>query len=303
MELFRTAADPEGRTILLGIGGDLVWLVVAATAVLVLAHLVWVRALRAMENGRGVRGGPDSSTASTPAGVPRRVLRHTATARGLHWTMSLTTLALLITGFAPASGLAASWTTVHWCAGLGLVLAVAWHVIHALGWQDFWSMWIGHRDVHDGMIALRHALSASWFPATAGKLSKYRWTQKLHHNLVAMTATVAMATGSLMLARIDTPWWSGRPSLLHPAAWGWVRLAHGLAGVGLVGLIGVHAYLALRPERRWLTWSMVRGWIPRERYLANHDPRRWPPRPASPPPPPSGSALSDAGPRASRGDV
>jgi formate dehydrogenase subunit gamma len=263
MELLRTAVDAEGRTILLGIGADLVWLVIAVSAFLAAVHLIWARRRRATEIGRGIRGGPDLALPSAPAGIPRRILRHTATARGFHWAMSLTTLVLLVTGFAPAMGLPVSWTMVHWSAGLALFLIVAWHVIHALGWQDFGSMWIGHLDVRDGMLALRHPLSLR--ARFSRPIGKYTWTHKLHHNLVATTAAVAMATGSLMMVRIDTPLWSGHSSLLGPVTWGWIYLAHGLAGVGLIGLVAAHVYFALRPDKRWMTWSMVRGWITQER--------------------------------------
>jgi hypothetical protein len=37
-----------------------------------------------------------------------------------------------------------------------------------------------------------------------------------------------------------------------------------------------HVYFAIRSEKRWLTRSMIVGWIPRQRYLAHYDPARWP---------------------------
>jgi cytochrome b subunit of formate dehydrogenase len=51
---------------------------------------------------------------------------------------------------------------------------------------------------------------------------------------------------------------------------------HGLAGVGFVGLVMTHIYMAVRPEKIFITKSMFFGWMSREHYLEHHDPRRWP---------------------------
>ena len=37
-----------------------------------------------------------------------------------------------------------------------------------------------------------------------------------------------------------------------------------------------HVYFAIRPEKRWQTRSMIKGWITREEYLQHHDPSLWP---------------------------
>jgi formate dehydrogenase subunit gamma len=45
--------------------------------------------------------------------------------------------------------------------------------------------------------------------------------------------------------------------------------------VGFVGLIIAHIYFALRPEKLWITKSMIFGYITRRQYLEHHDPDRW----------------------------
>jgi len=50
---------------------------------------------------------------------------------------------------------------------------------------------------------------------------------------------------------------------------------HGLAGVGLIALIMVHVYFGLRPEKLPITKSMIFGWMSRDFYLKEHDPKRW----------------------------
>jgi cytochrome b subunit of formate dehydrogenase len=286
MELLRTATNPWGQKILVGIGWDLVWLAVIASAAFVVAHLVWMRLQRRRREAEAPASVP------TAAGLPQRLLRHTMTARVFHWSMSVAMFGLLITAFVPVLGLKFPWVTLHWSAGLVLFLAIAWHIIHVLGWQDFWSMWISGRDVHEGMVELRHAVSAK-APA-APRAGKYPVDHKLYHHLAALVTVVAIATGLLMMVRIDTPLWPRNPYLLADSTWGWVYLAHGLSGVSLIGLVTAHVYFAFRPEKRWITWSMVRGWVTPERYLAHHDPQRWQPQGVGPTSPPAGGALADA---------
>jgi hypothetical protein len=38
----------------------------------------------------------------------------------------------------------------------------------------------------------------------------------------------------------------------------------------------VHIYMAIRPEKFFITKSMIFGWMSREKYLEHHDPSRWP---------------------------
>ena len=45
--------------------------------------------------------------------------------------------------------------------------------------------------------------------------------------------------------------------------------------VGFVGLVIAHIYFALRPEKLWITKSMIFGTITRREYLEYHDPDRW----------------------------
>jgi thiosulfate reductase cytochrome b subunit len=87
-----------------------------------------------------------------------------------------------------------------------------------------------------------------------------------------------IATGLLMMYRIDTPLFSRDPYMFAEQTWGWVYVIHGLSAVALVTLVIAHVYFAVLPEKRWLTWSMIYGWISREKYLEHHNPRRWPAR-------------------------
>src|SRR4029450_7211764 len=63
--------------------------------------------------------------------------------------------------------------------------------------------------------------------------------------------------------------------VLGDSTWGFTYVAHGVAGVALVGLVIAHVYFAVRPEKWWITKSMILGWVSRRNYLEHHDPARW----------------------------
>ena len=48
---------------------------------------------------------------------------------------------------------------------------------------------------------------------------------------------------------------------MSDATWGFTYVLHGLAGVGLVGLVIAHVYFAVRPDKWWITKGMIFGWI------------------------------------------
>ena len=78
-----------------------------------------------------------------------------------------------------------------------------------------------------------------------------------------------------MLFRVRTIFFPRNPYLFSDMTWGLMYVLHGLAGVGLIGLIIVHIYMAIRPEKLAITKSMVVGSMSREFYLKEHDPHRW----------------------------
>ena len=49
--------------------------------------------------------------------------------------------------------------------------------------------------------------------------------------------------------------------MFSDAVWGWIYVIHGVCGIGLIFLVIAHVYFAIRPEKRWMTWSMINGWI------------------------------------------
>ena len=265
MDVFRTAANPWGQEVLVGIAWDLMWLAIIASALFVVGHAVWIAA-KGRTEAVPVPG-------QAPAGVPEKVKRHSLSARAFHWLMSLAMFGLLVTAFVPVLGIQFAWVTLHWIAGVILVVAILYHIVHATVFQDFWAMWVTPRDLGPGMEELKHSLGAGSGPPP--KAGKYPFDHQLFHHLAAATSGGAILTGLLMMVRVDTPFWTRNPYLLGDGTWGIVYVLHGLSGVALIGLIAAHIYFAIRPEKRWITWSMFRGWIHRDHYLAHHDPAKW----------------------------
>ena len=284
MQIFRRAANPWGQEVLLGIAWDLVWVAILAGVLFLIVHAFLAA------RGRRAAGG---TAAGAIAGGSDRLVRHPAGARLFHWTMAAAMLVLLATAFVPVMGLQFDWVAIHWIAGLALIATIVWHIVHALFWQNLRNVWIAAEDVRNGMQELSHFVGGGTAPAS--KPGKYPVAQKLFHHVATVAALAAVVTGLLMMVRIDTPLFRQNQYLLEDATWGWVYVLHGLGGVLLITLVIAHVYFAIRPEKRWLTRSMFKGWITREEYLAHHDPQRWQAEAAAPEPDANARPVASAG--------
>jgi formate dehydrogenase subunit gamma len=203
-----------------------------------------------------------------------RVLRHHLADRLYHWTMAATLLVCLFTAFLPILGWKFEWVMAHWIAGIVLTAAILFHIVRAVLWQDFWAMVFGPRDLRSSWRFVARALGGRGPPPQLA--AKYPPLQKLYHMVVAAVVLAIVATGLLMLSKIDTPFWRRNPYWLADAQWGMIYTIHGLCGMAMITLIMAHVYFAVRPEKLWMTRSMFHGWISREDYLRHHDPQRWP---------------------------
>lgn len=268
MEWFRRERNPWGQEILIGLSWDLIWVAVAAGALLIVAHaLLYYWRWRGPETGAG-------TISETPLKqLPEKILRHSGASRLFHWVMAVSVLALLFTAFLPIWGIKFPWVTAHWIAGLVLTAAIVFHVIHASFWKGLSLMWISSQDLSDGWLAIKQVLGSA---APPGKPGKNPLENKLFHHVVASATLATIITGLIMMAKVDTSWWNRNPYILSDYTWGIIYVAHGAASVALITLIMAHLYFAVRPEKRWITLSMLRGWISRERYLEHYSQGRWP---------------------------
>ena len=197
-------------------------------------------------------------TMPTDGGKGARRLRHALADRLFHWLSAVCVLVLLGTSLLPILGVEFAWVTIHWVTGLALAALVLAHIVRAVFWQDLGSMWIGWRDLARAWRQLRRILAGSSAQKIEGK---YSLAQRAIHLAFSIVVSTAIATGCLMLVKIDTPWWRRDPYWLSDRSWGVVYVLHDLASLCLVTMILVHIYFALRPEKLYLTRSMLLGWI------------------------------------------
>jgi thiosulfate reductase cytochrome b subunit len=170
-------------------------------------------------------------------------------------------------------GVQFAWVEWHWIAGIVLTISVIYHIIHASFWLDFWSIWPDQQDRVDARNRVKLALGQS--APEPKKFAKYPLENKLYHLVVMLAGLTAIGTGVFMMKRVRTPFFTRNPYLFSDMTWGWMYVLHGLAGVGFVALVTVHIYFAIRPEKLFITKSMIFGSISREKYLEHHDPQRW----------------------------
>ncbi len=268
MDFFQWGQNPWGQEILIRISWSLFWASAIGGLLFVVIHLLyrwfWVPKQASA---------PTETDDQNADGIPERVVRHGLASRLFHWVMAASVFVLLATGFLPVIGIQFSWVTIHWIAGVVLFLAVVFHIIHASFWQDLGSIWISAREIRGGLQ--RAGQIARRQKPTPEKAGKYPLANKIYHHITLLASLAVIGTGLLMMVRVEIPFWTRNPYLLTDQTWGLIYVLHGLSAVALVGLIMAHVYFAVIPEKRWITFSMIYGWIARRQYLEHHDPDKW----------------------------
>tara|TARA_B100000749_G_C18346969_1_gene431543 strand:+ start:74 stop:976 length:903 start_codon:yes stop_codon:yes gene_type:complete len=290
MELFQVGTDPWGQEILIRLSWGLLTLAFWAGVAFVIFHAVYAVVWKPKVE-------TEASGASTAASskIPAQIVRHTGAARIFHWVMAASMLVLLATGFLPIIGLQFSWLDIHWISGLILILCILYHIVHASFFLDFWSIWILPGDLKEAVERTKRQFGQK---ADVGKHGKYPLDHKLYHLAVSVFGVMVSVTGLLMMMRVDNPIVPLNDAYYSDATWGLVYVLHGLSSVLFVTLTITHIYFAVRPEKLWMTKSMIWGSVSREDYLSHHDPKRWdviPPKPTAKPrakPRPKGPAVA-----------
>jgi cytochrome b subunit of formate dehydrogenase len=170
------------------------------------------------------------------------------------------------------------WVTYHWIAGFWLTAAILFHIIHASFFMNFRSIWPDKDDIEDAGHRVRRFFGQS-APAPR-RFAKYPLENKMYHGIIVLAGLAVTITGVFMMFRVRTPFFTRNPYLFGDMTWGMMYVLHGLAGVGLIALVMIHVYFAVRPEKREMTKSMIFGSMSREFYLEHYDPERWAPEPA-----------------------
>ena len=160
-------------------------------------------------------------------------------------------------------GVKFEWIKPHWIAGFTVSVVMILHLVRSLSPKKIKSMWISIQDVRD-------FLSSN--PVKGGK---YSLEQKLMHHGVTFFSLISLATGWLMMQKIETPFFERNPFIYQADTWGIIYVLHGLATLFFVILIMLHIYFSLRPEKRLYFRSMIKGWITRQEYNENYDQTKW----------------------------
>lgn len=268
MDLLTWARSPWGESVLTHISWDLFWAALVGGLVFLLAHGGYM--LFSQHHKRDAAE-VDRMEADR-AGLPATILRHSFVSRVFHWVMAFAMLSLLLTAFLPIVGVKFAWVYWHWMAGILLTASIMFHIVHATFVLDFWSIWVGPKDIPEFKAEMAREMGKE---IGGPKPGKYPLGNRLYHLAVMVAGLSVIATGIVMMWRVRTGLVERNPYILSDATWGITYVVHGLMGVGFVGLVIAHIYFALRPEKLWITKSMIFGTITRREYLEHHDPDRW----------------------------
>jgi cytochrome b subunit of formate dehydrogenase len=269
MGVVEWAKSPWGQDVPIHILWYLIWVSGIAGLVFLVGHAIWIRYFAKPEEFS------DTTPPIAAARLPERVARHSLAARLFHWIMAAAMIALLVTAFLPKVGVKFPWVTYHWIAGICLTASILFHIVHASFFLDPWSIWPDREDLEDAVRRLRRSLGQAAPPPR--RFAKYPLENKMYHFAILLAGLSATITGFFMMFRVRTPLFTRNPYLFGDMTWGMMYVLHGLAGVGLIALITIHVYFAVRPEKLDITKSMVFGSMSREYYLRHHDPQRWTP--------------------------
>jgi cytochrome b subunit of formate dehydrogenase len=261
------ATSPWGQNVPIHIAWFLIWVAAIAGLLFLIVHSIYVRYFAKPEEFAG------SVPPTLAAALPERIPRHSLVARLFHWIMAAAMFTLLFTAFLPKVGVQFNWVTYHWIAGSVLTVSIVFHIIHASFWLDPWAIWPDKEDLVDALKRMRRFLGQAVLPPR--RFAKYPLENKLYHGAILVTGLAAIGTGVFMMFRVRTIFFPRDPYLFSDMTWGLMYVLHGLAGVGLIALVMVHVYFAVRPEKLDITKSMVFGSMKREFYLEHYDPQRW----------------------------
>jgi cytochrome b subunit of formate dehydrogenase len=268
--------SPWGQQILTHVSWDLLWASLFAGLAFLVAHSSYM----VLSAHRKRHAAETDALEAARKDLPAKITRHSLVARLFHWVMASSMFVLLFTAFLPVVGIQFAWVTWHWMAGVVLTVSILFHIIHASFWLDFWSIWVGPKDIPEFKAEILREMGHD---VPGPKPGKYPLGNRLYHQAIVLAGLLVVATGLFMMIRVRTPFYTRNPYLFADSTWGFFYVAHGMAGVALVGMVIAHVYFAVRPDKWWITKSMILGWVTRRQYLEHHDPQRWVVRGSVPP--------------------
>jgi len=269
------ATSPWGQNVPIHIAWFLIWVALIAGLLFLIVHAIYIRYFAKEKEF------VDTASPGLVSRLPERIPRHSLAARLFHWIMAAAMFTLLVTAFLPKVGVQFNWVAYHWIAGVVLTISIIFHIVHASFFLDFWSIWPDRTDLEDAWKRVQRFMGRSAGPPR--KFAKYPLENKLYHGVIILCGLSVILTGVFMMFRVRTILFPRNPYLFGDMTWGLMYVLHGLAGVGLIALVIVHVYFAVRPEKLAITKSMIVGSMSRDFYLKEHDPERWVVEPSAAP--------------------
>ncbi|MFB6131150.1 MAG: cytochrome b/b6 domain-containing protein, partial [Salinigranum sp.] len=179
-----------------------------------------------------------------------------------------------------------AWITVHEVAAITLIAYVLFHLGHVAS-KGTWSvMWFGRDDVADLWTRFQNLVGLTdEYP----KQFKYPSAQQALHLFVSLAVLGLVATGLVLLRRVQTPLWAAtREFTFLGVTFGlgggtvgtmglvpWSFVLHDFLAIATLSLVMGHVYFALRPREWSITQSMVTGKIPVDVYAEKYSRSSW----------------------------
>src|SRR5438477_10498490 len=213
MDFLKWGRNPWGEWVLTHVSWSLFWGSLFAGILFLVAHATYM--FLSAHHKR--------STSETEAlearykQLPTQIERHSLVARLFHWVMAASMFVLLFTAFLPIVGVRFPWVQWHWMAGLVLIAAIAFHIIHASFFLDFWSIWVGPKDIPEFKAEILREFGHEDIPFKPGK---YPLGNRLYHLAIVVVGMAAAITGIVMMSRVRTPLLTRNPYLFSDPTWG-----------------------------------------------------------------------------------
>ena len=132
--------------------------------------------------------------------------------------MAASMFVLLFTAFLPIVGVKFAWVQWHWMAGLVLTGSILFHIVHATFWLDFWSIWVGPKDIPEFKAEILRELGHD---VPGPKPGKYPLGNRLYHLAIVVAGLRRRSlTGLFMMQRVRTPLFTRNPYFSSDATWG-----------------------------------------------------------------------------------
>ncbi len=206
MDFVKWGLNPWGQSVLTHVSWTLFWASLFAGVMFFVAHASYM--LLSAHRGRPAAkptGWKPPTRTSPLASSGTRLM-----ARLFHWVMAAAMFVLLFTAFLPVVGVKFAWVTWHWMAGLVLTGSIIFHILHASFWLDFWSIWVGPKDIPEFKAEILRELGQE---VPGPKSGKYPLGNRLYHSAIVVAGLAAVATGVLMMSRVRTPLFTRNPYL------------------------------------------------------------------------------------------